>query len=838
MRLIRCHCALRPLSKPLHLPLAIASLATPALAQPTLLNTWGTTGTGNGQFNDPFFMAFAPNGNLYVTDEANARVQIFSPTGSFLSAFTTPATAGNPFSIPWGIATGNGNVYVVDFGIERVDIFNQATNTLVTSFGTSGTGNGQFNNPTGIGVSPSGNVYVSDRDNHRIEIFNSAGVFQSAFSTGNSQSSPDGIAFDASGNVYVADGNVLSDIDVFSPSGVLLKNIGTPGSPGSGNGQFNFESGLAFSANGRLYVADTSNNRIQIFDSSDNFVSAFGSFGSGTGQFHFPTDVAVSPSGMLYVTDTSNNRIQRYLDTDAWVSGINTFTDPTAGPTSLAVGSGQILGASFSLNPTMGLTVGGATTINADGRFTLAGGSLNTATLSISGQFLYQGGSLTASTLNINAGGSFLATGANVSVANVSISGNAAQLFLDGNALLSATTLTVSSGAQLSLGQATLSVPGSNITIAPGGEIFLNNPSTSTIQTGTLKNNGLLDGSGRLVGTLNNSTGGQLAVTPGQTITITGSGNLNSLGGTIALAGGTLHFLQDLINAAGSTINGYGVLRVDGLLTNSGNITFAGQASSVFANITNNASIVIDGTQAALFFNPITNNGNISIKPGASAIFFAAVTGNAPSSILSVAAAGAAVLSSNASVASSASALSLAGSSDNWTGTLDLTSNKLVIEAATSKSTTLATLQNQVVYAHTHTTGGGGITSSTLPANFGIAVLDNATTHFATFGGQTVDANSILISPELLGDANADGHVDLSDLSTVLNNFGAATPNWTDGNFDSAPTIDLTDLSDVLNDFGLSNPTVSNAPTTPVPEPAFLALLPAAFLLNCRRRAK
>ena len=70
---------------------------------------------------------------------------------------------------------------------------------------------------------------------------------------------------------------------------------------------------------------------------------------------------------------------------------------------------------------------------------------------------------------------------------------------------------------------------------------------------------------------------------------------------------------------------------------------------------------------------------------------------------------------------------------------------------------------------------------------------------------------AILIAPEILGDANADGKVDLTDLSTILNHFGQQTPNWTDGNFDGAATIDLTDLSNVLNNFGVSNPNPRDA---------------------------
>jgi hypothetical protein len=98
----------------------------------------------------------------------------------------------------------------------------------------------------------------------------------------------------------------------------------------------------------------------------------------------------------------------------------------------------------------------------------------------------------------------------------------------------------------------------------------------------------------------------------------------------------------------------------------------------------------------------------------------------------------------------------------------------------------------------------------------------------------------------LLGDANLDGHVDVTDLSIVLNDFGKTTPNWTDGNFDGHSTIDLTDLSEVLNNFGLSSSSGSQSSlavgqfaSIPVPEPATLFLFSAAaFTLRYRRNLK
>ncbi len=96
----------------------------------------------------------------------------------------------------------------------------------------------------------------------------------------------------------------------------------------------------------------------------------------------------------------------------------------------------------------------------------------------------------------------------------------------------------------------------------------------------------------------------------------------------------------------------------------------------------------------------------------------------------------------------------------------------------------------------------------------------------------------------LLGDANGDGKVDLSDLNIVLNNLGTTTSLRSNGNFDGAPTIDLTDLNDVLNNLGTSLPGSSAVigATAAVPEPASLGLLAAGglFLIHrkCRRASR
>ena len=293
--------------------------------------------------------------------------------------------------------------------------------------------------------------------------------------------------------------------------------------------------------------------------------------------------------------------------------------------------------------------------------------------------------------------------------------------------------------------------------------------------------------------TLNvNTTINSLTMTGG---TLAGASNLTLTGGTINGAynvTGTTTITSDPI-----TVTPAGTLTFNGATHNAGAFTGTGNLA-----VSTGATLTSDG----ITLNALTVNGKIVVRPNGT------TTGT-----------------------SKVNALTLAGTTSNWSGALDLTNNKLIVEDATTHNTTLATLQNQVASGVANT---AGIFSSSLPANQALAVLDNALLNKTSFGGQIVDANAILLASELLGDANADGTVDLTDLSTVLNNFGTTTSAWTSGNFDGAAIIDLTDLSAVLNDFGLANTNASiSTPITATPEPASLFPVVALLLLFAPRRA-
>ena len=193
-----------------------------------------------------------------------------------------------------------------------------ASKTIYDSFGSSGTGPGQFDSNAGqVALNQtSGDIYVVDAGNNRVERFDSDGAFLSQFGSpgsGDGQfdfgGSPSGIAIDDSdGSVYVLD-IANNRVQKFTASGAFIDAFGEAG---SGEGQFNFPDGIAVDpSTGDVYVADTGNNRVQKFDSAGNYVDQFGSEGSGDGQFSGPARLAVDSTGDVYVLERFN-RVQKF----------------------------------------------------------------------------------------------------------------------------------------------------------------------------------------------------------------------------------------------------------------------------------------------------------------------------------------------------------------------------------------------------------------------------------------------------------------------------------------------------------------------------------------------
>jgi len=181
---------------------------------------------------------------------------------------------------------------------------------LVDKWGSSGSGDGEFNTPRGITVDRNGFVYVVDYGNHRIQKFTSGGQFKSTWGSSGSGDGefryPREIAIDTNNFVYVVDG-YNDRIQKFTSDG---KFISTWGSSGSGNGEFLWPTGISVDNDGFVYVADTYNYRIQKFTPEGQFMDTWGSLGSNPGQFAQPTGLCIDEGGRVYVSDWTFNRIQ------------------------------------------------------------------------------------------------------------------------------------------------------------------------------------------------------------------------------------------------------------------------------------------------------------------------------------------------------------------------------------------------------------------------------------------------------------------------------------------------------------------------------------------------
>ena len=235
----------------------------------------------------------------------------------FDSSVGSQGSGNGQFDFPTAmdISPIDGRIYVVDRNNERVQIFDAGFNYL-DQFGSVGSGNGQFANNAveSIAIDSSGNLWVVDRANHRVQRFDSNGNYVAQFGsqgTANGQfDNPEGIAIDpATGNIWVGDRN-NERVQVFNAAGAFQFGFGALG---SGNGQFSQNGGpidFAFDVSGNVWIVDRNGDRVQQFDTSGTYLGEIGGSGNAPGQLNRPDAVAVHPNGQVWVADRNNERVQ------------------------------------------------------------------------------------------------------------------------------------------------------------------------------------------------------------------------------------------------------------------------------------------------------------------------------------------------------------------------------------------------------------------------------------------------------------------------------------------------------------------------------------------------
>lgn len=284
------------------LGIAIGTLP-PAIASaqiPHYMFQWGVLGSGTGQFSFPHGVALETDGDVYVVDTANNRVQKFTAGGIYLKQWGTAGDGQGQFNEPWWLALdGQGNVYVSDSHNHRIQKFTR-DGAYITQWGTAGGATGQFQYPSGIAVDPEGNVFVADSGNNRIQKFTSTGVYLTQWAFGNDRwDQPRELAVDFIGNVWVAD-RANYCIQKFSTTGAFLTKW-------TGSSGVSWAQGLTVDAVGDVFVVD-GRGAVEKYTPDGALIARWGSYGTGNGEFISPTGIAVNPGGDVYVVDA--NRVQ------------------------------------------------------------------------------------------------------------------------------------------------------------------------------------------------------------------------------------------------------------------------------------------------------------------------------------------------------------------------------------------------------------------------------------------------------------------------------------------------------------------------------------------------
>jgi DNA-binding beta-propeller fold protein YncE len=214
---------------------------------------------------------------------------------------------------PYGMAVDSkGQLYVVDTKVGAIFIFNTETKTV--DFIKNGK-DAHFSRILGLSIDDNDNLFVSDGQLHHVLVFNPQHERQAIIAEGLLR--PGSLAIDTENRfLYVSDVELDQVLVYDVDSHKLLRRIGTTGHKHelTSPGDFAMPGGLAVDRKGDLYVADTRNNRIEVFDAEGTFVETYGKNGDGPRDFARPKGVAIDGDGHIWVTDGALNRVQVFDD--------------------------------------------------------------------------------------------------------------------------------------------------------------------------------------------------------------------------------------------------------------------------------------------------------------------------------------------------------------------------------------------------------------------------------------------------------------------------------------------------------------------------------------------
>lgn len=241
-----------------------------------------------------------------------------------------------PFAAPRGInVDAKGNYFVADTGNALVQKFD-ADGKYLSAIGARGEGVGEFREPQGVAIDKAGNIYVTDALNHKLVKFKADGSFVKEWPGPDSGFyGPRDISFGPNGLLYIVDQG-RTRVARFDPANDSFIVWGTAG---SAEGQFSDPSGIAVGG-GYVFVTDTGNGRIQVFDLDGTFVRQW-PVPQWENDVHFITDAAFDEAtGTLYVSSGKTNEMLAFDKDGNRIEGPKPADEAGFGtPSSLAIQS-------------------------------------------------------------------------------------------------------------------------------------------------------------------------------------------------------------------------------------------------------------------------------------------------------------------------------------------------------------------------------------------------------------------------------------------------------------------------------------------------------------------
>jgi hypothetical protein len=256
----------------------------------------------------PYAVHADKEGRLLVADSAWGKILVFDFKNNnfFIIGVDGPGVLAKPL----GVTTDSAQrVYATDVSQKRGVVYDRSGKFLF-AFGEQG----KLEQPVGIALNETlKRIYVSDTRRHAISVFDMQdGKFLFEFGERGTADGkfnyPINLAVDKNGKVYVMD-MFNFRVQIFNADGKFEFKFG---SVGDGLGQFSKPKGIALDSEGHIYVADAAFNNIQIFDQQGRLLLFFGEFGSRAGQFWLPAGMDIDANDLIYVADQYNHRVNIY----------------------------------------------------------------------------------------------------------------------------------------------------------------------------------------------------------------------------------------------------------------------------------------------------------------------------------------------------------------------------------------------------------------------------------------------------------------------------------------------------------------------------------------------